>query len=483
MTDKPVYEEIASSRDGEDAAGGLVDALRQPRDEILRTRGQGDLEIYEQVKRDDQVHSALQQRFEATIARDWIVEPGGSRQRDRRAADFLRAQLQGLRFDDITRKMLNGIFYGYAVAECLWVPDGGQVVLDDIRVRRQRRFAFDMDGGLRLLRRGVPKGEPMPGRKFWTFSAGGDDDDDVYGRGLAYWCYWPVWLKRNGLRFWSIWMEKFAAPTAMGKLPQEASDEERKKLMHALRSITLDSAVIMNQTQEAHLMQALNSAGGDYQLFYKQMDAAVSKVVLSQTMTTDDGSSRAQAEVHEDVKDDVVDSDADLVCESFADQVGRWLTDWNFPGAQPPRVSRPADEGEDLKARAERDLTITKMGYAPTQDYIDETYGEGFEPRQASAPAGDRASSFAEESGGAAAEAEDQRDDLADQLEEVTRAHTDAWLDEIRRILDTSSDFGEAMRRLETLHPELDVSELAKTIGDGLAVANLAGRGDTADAQ
>jgi hypothetical protein len=71
-------------------------------------------------------------------------------------------------------------------------------------------------------------------------------------------------------------------------------------------------------------------------------------------MTTDDGSSRSQAEVHKGVADWVVKSDADLLCESFNRGPVAWLTEWNFPGAQPPRVWRHTEPAENLQARAER---------------------------------------------------------------------------------------------------------------------------------
>ncbi len=481
MSTKPVYEEIAAAGDGEDVLAPLIGELRQPRDEILRTRGRGDLEIYERVKRDDQVQSCLQQRFNATIACEWGVEPGGRKQRDRKAADFLREQLAHIRFDNATRKMLNGIWYGYGVAECLWAPDGGNVVLDQLKVRRPARFGFDVDGRLRLITYRAPQGEVMPERKFWTFSSGGDDDDDLYGRGLAYWCYWPVWLKRNGLKFWSVYMEKFAAPTAKGTVPRGASDEEKQKLMQALRAMTFDSALVVPDGTQAELLGAAQRSGGDYQQFYREMNGAISKVILSQTMTTDSGSSRAQAEVHQDVKLDVVRADADLVCESFSDQVARWLIDWNYPGAAYPRVWREVSEPEDLKARADRDKVIYDMGYRPTQAYVDEVYGQGFEPRQGAARGG--AQQAAGGAGFAEPEraAEQERDELAGQLEELTRPYTDAWLEEVRQALEASTDFSEAVRRLEALHPGLDVAELARTIGDGLAVANLSGRSDSAD--
>ena len=482
MSTKPIYEEIATAGDGEDIVAPLIGELRLPRDEILRTRGRGDLSIYERVKRDDQVQSCLQQRINAVVAREWEVDPGGTKRQDKKAADFLREQLKTVRFDDVTRKMLNGVWYGFGVGECLWAPDGGNVTLETIKVRRPARFGFGIDGRLRLLRQGRHDSEVMPDNKFWVFQSNAEDDDDLYGRGLAYWCYWPVWFKRNGLKFWSVFMEKFAAPTAKGTVPQGASDDEKRKLMQALRAITFDSALVVPDGTQAELLQAATRAAGDYHTFYGEMNAAIAKVILSQTMTTDNGSSRAQAEVHEDVKLEVVKADADLICESFSDQVTRWLTDWNYPGAAYPKVWRDVSEPEDLKARADRDKVIFDMGYRPTQDYIDTVYGEGFAPTQTQTQTPDGAPTqpdFAEP----AREAEEQRDDLADQIEDVARPHTDAWIDEIRRVLDTSSDFGEAIRRLEVLHPELGVADVARTIGDGLAVANLNGRSDAADSR
>lgn len=487
MAERPIYEEIATSGDGEDITAGYVDELRRPRDEILRTRGGGSLAIYERLKRDDQVQSCFQQRVNAVVSREWFVEPGGPKRLDKKAAEFVEQQLRRIRFDNVTKKMLNGVFYGYGVAECMWAADGTQIVLDDVRVRRASRFRFGKDGTLRLLAKGHPEGLVMPDRKFWTFAAGADDDDDPYGRGLAYWLYWPVWFKRNGLKFWAIFMEKFAAPTAKGTVPKGATQEEREKLLAALRAITMDSALVVPEGTQAELLQAAKSSAGDYATFYRLMDAAIAKVVLSQTMTTDNGSSRAQAEVHEDVKLEVVKADADLICESFADQVVRWLVDWNFPGAAYPAVWRDVTEPEDLKARADRDKVIYDMGYTPTQEYVDETYGEGFLLRQASPPAPPAGQLPAPTPAAPAAfaEGDDERDavdDLVDQLDEVAAPAMGAWIDEVARVLDTSTSIPQAIERLEALYPDLSLDDLAAAIGDAMTVADLSGRAEAADA-
>jgi phage gp29-like protein len=50
------------------------------------------------------------------------------------------------------------------------------------------------------------------------------------------------------------------------------------------------------------LIEASRSGTADYSGFADHLDSAIAKVILSQTMTTDNGSSRSQAEVHSGVK-------------------------------------------------------------------------------------------------------------------------------------------------------------------------------------
>src|SRR5690606_32759156 len=126
------------------------------------------------------------------------------------------------------------------------------------------------------------------------------------------------------------------------------------------------------------LLEATRSGATSYQDLAEAMNQSISKIVLSQTMTTDNGSSRSQAEVHAGVRDMVVKADADLACSSFNTQVARWLTEWNYPGAEVPRVWRSTEPPEDLIKRADRDGKIFALGFEPTEDYIRQTYGEGW---------------------------------------------------------------------------------------------------------
>ena len=471
---KPVFGEIAATGIGLDL-GGYVGEVKKPGDDLLQSLG-GDLKHYEKLLRDEQVSSTFQQRRRAVVSAEWEVEPGGEAAADKAASDFIDEMLRHIRFDAVTDKMLFGVFYGYAVAECLWARDGARIVLDKVKVRKAKRFRFGNDDSLRLIKAGEPKGVEMPERKFWTFSTGADNDDDPYGLGLGYWLYWPVFLKRNGVKFWAIALEKFGMPTAKGTHPSGATPEDTKKLLEAAAAVGTDAAVVMPEGMDVQLIEAVRRAGGDFAVFCRYMDAAIAKVVLSQTMTTDDGSSLSQANVHMDVRQDVVKSDADLVCESLNTGPVLWLTEWNFPGAATPRVRRVIEEPEDLKAASERDKTIHDMGFRPRLDYVCEKYGGGWEERRPGKPDDD----FTPRKGDGAQFAEPTADAIEALIGDLARDGDladamDPIIGPIEKLAADSAGFEEFTEGLAGLLKDMDADKLAEVLARSQFAARLAG--------
>lgn len=479
FAEAPEFREVATTRDGRDITRGYVDpmALLAPQDSVLSARG-GNYAIYREVLRDDQVKAVFDQRRLAVISREWEVIPGGERRQDKMAAESLREQLDEIRWDSVTDKMLYGVFYGYAVAECLWARDGSQVVLDQIRVRDRRRFGFDGAGRLRLqTMSNLMPGEELPERKFWTFATGADHDDEPYGLGLAHWLYWPVLFKRGGIKFWMVFLEKFGAPTAKGTYPTNAQPEEKHRLLAALEAIQTDSALIVPEGMAVELIEAARSGSADYTELHDRMNAAITKVVLGHTGTSDSTPGKLGAEdMAEEVRDDLVKADADLVCQSFNRTVARWLTEWNYPNAAPPQVWRRMDEDEDLTARATREKSIFDMGFKPTLAHITDTYGGEWEEKAPVAPPDTApAAEFAENDPAPAADATAAQ--IA-RLQQEGDAAVLEWIEQVRELVMTVDSLDELRDRLIDLYPQLDGAQFAEVMGDALAAAHLAGRYD-----
>ena len=483
---RPITTELAPPDDGIAlATEGYLNTLKANPDSVLAARGVS-LDVYDELLRDDQVRSTLQQRRTAVVETEWTVEPGGESPLDQEAADFIREQLMRNRIDHRTDLMLYGVFYGWAVAECIWGLEDGRVVLADLRVRERDRFGFNYRGDLMLIRADAPQGVPMPERKFWTFTAGASHDDNPYGLGLAHSVYWPVFFKRNGIKFWSIFLEKFGMPTAVAKLPPGTYDQaaERRKALAALRQIQTDAGVVIPDTMVIELLEAARSGTADYATLCERMDAAISKVVLSQTMTTDNGSSLAQAKVHAGVAGAVIKTDADLICDSLTRGPVRWLVEWNFPGAAIPRVWRNTSPPEDLNARAERDGKVSALGYEPTEEYIEQTYGPGWRKKEAPAmppPAfGPLPAEFAEISKLAENRVGHRADQqaLVDAASLLSTRYRDLYgkrVEQLASYLEDSGDVETFKRHLATMMAEAPQASAVETVQRANLVARLMG--------
>lgn len=375
----PILGEIAVSGVN-DITKPYVGALEHPLDYITQ-RALNQPEVFEEVLRDDQVKSTLGQRYRAVTSREWHVIPGDESRAAKKAANELSAMLLRLRWDNVTEKMLSALFYGYSVAEIVWQTDADRWTWRAIKVRNRRRFRFGTDGTLRLLTRtDQSRGEVMPAANFWTLSCGADNDDEPYGRGLATWLYWPVYFKRNGLKYWLTFLEKFAAPTALARHPAGASREDVDRALGAAEALSIAAAIAVPDTMSLDLLEATRSGAGDYQSHHLVQNAAIAKIVLGQTMTTDDGASMAQSKIHMDVRQDIVESDADWLNESFnSGPVATWTMLNYGPGVPPPRVERIFAEPEDLNGLAARDEALSRLGWRRTEDSFVETYGDGYE--------------------------------------------------------------------------------------------------------
>ena len=365
------------------------------------------------------------------------------------------------------------------MAECLWAIDDGKVVIDKIKVRKQRRFGFNPKMELRLKTTSQPLGEALPDRKFWTFSCGADNDDDPYGVGLAHWLYWPVFFKRNDIKFWLMFLEKWGQPTAKGTYPASSQQAERERLLQALAAISTDAGIIVPEGMEIDLIEAARTGTADYKELCDRMDAAISKVVIGHTGSSDATPGRLGGEDNaQEVRGDLIKADADLICESFNQTVVRWLTEWNFgPDVAPPEVWRKIEPPEDIDKHAERDVKLSTVGYRPTMKRIEDVYGPDYERYQAPSFNNVLPADFAEPGD------RDAADRLADQLENTTDNALNHLMEPVRRLITTAETLEDIRDSIDKIYPDMGEVEFAELLRDAIAASLLAGRNEAADGE
>lgn len=481
VTPPELGREMATTGDGRDITRPWVGSLALADDSVLQSRGSPDLKIYREVLSDEEVKSAFTQRQDALISREIQVDAGGDRPIDIEAAEAMRRQIDALGFDRITRLMHYGVFYGYAVSELIYGVKDNLLWIDNIKVRDRRRFRYSPTGELRLLTpQNMTVGEECPAPYFWSFATGADHDDEPYGMGLAHWLYWPTFFKRNDIKFWLIFLDKFGMPTVAGKYPEGATEKQKRDLLALTRAISTDSGVTMPQGMVIEMLGATRSGAADYQAMYTAMNEAIRRVVVGQ-ISSSGGAAKGlggNESLQADILASIAKSDADVICESWNRGPATWLTELNFPGAAVPQVSRVFDEPEDLKSRAERDKSISDTtGYRPTLAYVKDTYGGDWEAKsivetpQVPAATGRKPSEFAEHS-----HPQDTPTAMAIRLNREMTPVTDGWMQQLQELVDSVDSLDALRDGLDKLLPEMTLDQYADVLAQAMTAAALAGR-------
>ncbi len=478
-TPKELTQEIASIERDVLRMSYFGDILT-PDDDTLATRGGArGLKIYDEIERDCHAYAVLQKRKMAVVSRPWDVVPASSRRQDKQAAELVQAALDALPFDRICLDLLDANLKGYAVGEVMWAELNGLLLPADVLARDQRRFVFDTRSRLRLLTPSAPSlGEDVPDRKFIVHRFGGKAGNP-YGLGLGTRLFWPVFFKRKDITFWLIFADKFGSPTATGKYPQGASPDEKKKLLSVRKPRAQDTGITIPEGMVIELLEASRSGSTDaYERLARYMDEQISEAVLGETMSTSAqgaGLGSGQANVHNAVRRELAQADADLLSDTLNATLVKWIAELNAPGAKPPTVWRDFSDPEDLqarRARAEGDEVLLRLGYRPTPEYIRTTYGEGFEPDTARAMPGGSAAdaaSFAESGDG------DELDALAALMESDWERTKDPILAPILALAERCASLEEFRDSLPGLIQDMDVSAFAETLAQGQFAAHVWG--------
>ena len=371
-------EEIASAKRDYDIFQGFINVLQNP-DRILKETAEGlakGYELYEEMEdKDAHIYSVLQKRRLSVLRFDWTVLPASDSEKDRDVAEFVKKALK-----PHVRKLLEDLWdaipKGFSVVEVIYKVNE-KVEIAEIKKRAQRRFVFDPDGRLRLKTPEAPlEGIELPERKFVVMTFG--SNQNPYGKGVLMRCFWPWWFKKHAVLFWSTFLEKFAQPTPLGHYPPGTPERQRQNFLEALEALQSEYAIIIPEGFKVELLEAKRSGSLEtYEAFLAYMDRQISKAVLSSTLAVEEAryGTRAQAEIHKEVADEIVEADAKLLMETINSTIVKWLVDFNFNVKEYPEFVINYEDSEAGKEAAERDkILITEIGLPVSLDYLYEKY-------------------------------------------------------------------------------------------------------------
>lgn len=312
---------------------------------------------YEMERRDLHYSSVLGTRKNAISGLEIMVEAVSDSAQDVKERDFVAEQMESDTMGTMPRDLLDALGKGYSAVEIMWDQSGPLWVPEKYVHRDARFFMFDRETRqeLRLIDEAdMAEGVPLAPYKFLEHRPNIVTGLPIQG-GLARLVAVAYMCKGYGISDWMAFLEVFGMPLRVGKYGPEASAEQKAALLSAVSSIGTDAAAIISEDMIIEFVESAKAVGGErlFQGAVDWFDSQVSKGVLGQTMTTDDGSSQSQANVHNDVRSDIQKEDAKQLSMTLRRDLVRPLIDLNFgprKSGEYPKLRIVVEEPEDLVA-------------------------------------------------------------------------------------------------------------------------------------
>ncbi|TCW05575.1 phage gp29-like protein [Raoultella sp. BIGb0138] len=307
------------------------------------------------------------------------VEAASDDEHDVLLADAVRNLMEQPQIPELLFDLLDGLGKGVGVCEILWSTRDGWIPRDYEWVDpRFLKPDSDTLREFRLLTDEQPvDGIPLtPGKYVMHYPR--LKSGLPLRNGLARLVAVMYMLKSFTVRDWWAFAEKFGIPIVVGKYGNNATTEQIQTLVDAIASIASDAGCAIPQSMQLEMQETASRNGGG--ALFKEMaewcDAQTSKAVLGQTMTTDDGSSRAQADVHDKVRMDIAKWDARQLENTLNEFLVRPYIQFNYgPQERYPLVKLPISEPEDLKSFVDALIPLIDRGLRVQESEIRDKFG------------------------------------------------------------------------------------------------------------
>lgn len=137
--------------------------------------------------------------------------------------------------------------------------------------------------------------------------------------------------KKNAMSFWDTFAEIFGMPWRVAKTTSR-DEKDIKNISQQLNDMAANATAVLPMDSEIQIVES--SKGDAFNVYDKRIDRAnteLSKLIIGQTMTIEDGSSLSQSETHLKVFENLVDQDCDTIRDVANDQLLPRMLRHGFP--------------------------------------------------------------------------------------------------------------------------------------------------------
>lgn len=235
-------------------------------------------DLYTDLLIDGYLSDAIDKRIDAVTDADLSFTING------KAPDLMIDLMDTPEFENLLREIMLSRFWGVSLDECYFIDGFNfksiprkhiRTKTKEIALREEDRNGIDYSANDCIIQFGA------------------DDDYGILLRAAPYVIY-----KRGGFGDWSQFVELFGMPQRIGKY-SSMDEQSRRALIQAFEEAGSAPYLVIPKETEATQTTLSNSGNGAlYNDFRNACNEEILITILGQTMTTQDGSSLAQGQVH-----------------------------------------------------------------------------------------------------------------------------------------------------------------------------------------
>lgn len=451
---------------------------------ILRQAASGDM--YSQAllfadmeEKDPHIFAEMQKRKGGVSGLGWSVQPWDDSELQKRMAGEASAVLEALGAANLFFSLADAFGKGVSAVEMTWDMRCGMFAPVRASQRPLGWFQWRVDNLMATDELGLANmtlnAEPLiPGKWIVHVQPGGNGNP--FRAALYRNIVWLYLFRNYTVKSWAQFLEIYGIPFRIGKFPAGAGQDEKDSLLAALGGMFADSVVAIPDTTDIKLeaVSGGKSSEGAHQKFMDWSAKEISKAILGATLTSDsDGKgSYAMAEVHNEVRMDILEMDARGISETINRDLIRpfialnWGEQEQYPYLQfsMPENGKREQTANMLKLLSEigfRDVPvwwIHEIFGIPTPEEGDKTLAEARPdqavPPQMKTPEQNRAARVQ-------ATAEDQE--------------LDTMLQPVMDLVRTAGSFEDIADRLYDIFPDMDPARFQRLIARAMFAAGLWG--------
>jgi phage gp29-like protein len=330
------------------------------------TAAQADL-FQRMEEKDGELDAHLRTRKAGVLRLAWELEPADGSERAAAAAEICRSTLEGLPgLHQALFDLLDAVPKGYSVLEVEWCTEPGRWRPRGLHWRPQRWFVLEEDAPLRMRAEGGELVEVNP-LNFLVHRV--QARSGFCARtGLLRSCVRAFIVRHFAWKDWLAFAEVYGMPPRVGWLREDASwdSEEARELWQAVRGMGMDAAAVVREGNRIEVLDSAPNADGSlFERIIERAGRELTLAVLGQTLTSsgEKGGSRALGQVHEHVRWDLVQADAEALGRTLSDQLLAPIVRLNLGPEHPvPRWRFATDRPEDLGRLAQTVRTLSEAG-------------------------------------------------------------------------------------------------------------------------